>query len=111
MPNNDSSDESKPVSWGALASVQAQGGAVQDAGTEDLRTKIEEVLDQMIRPAVRQDGGFVDLVDVNPATGLVTIRLSGACNGCPSSSATLKFGIESTLKDMIPEVKTVEAVA
>lgn len=63
----------------------------------------------LIRPAVQADGGDVELVDVTPG-GVVRIRLHGACVGCPSSTVTLKMGIERNLRQHIPEVKTVEAV-
>lgn len=74
-----------------------------------LRDRVVSILD-LIRPAVQSDGGDVELVDVTPA-GLVRIRLHGACVGCPSSTMTLRIGIERNLKDNIPEVTGVEAVA
>lgn len=60
-----------------------------------------------IRPAVQADGGDVELVDLTP-TGVVKIRLHGACVGCPSSSITLKEGIERNLQEHVPEVSGVE---
>jgi Fe-S cluster biogenesis protein NfuA len=74
-----------------------------------LRQRIEDVLD-LIRPAVRADGGDIELVDVTPA-GVVQIRFHGACHGCPSSHMTLHMGIERNLRERIPEVAGVEAVA
>lgn len=73
-----------------------------------LRTRVEKILN-LIRPAVQSDGGDVELVDVTP-DGLVLIRLHGACVGCPSSSVTLKTGIERNLRDHVPEVTGVRAV-
>ncbi len=70
-----------------------------------LREKVEEVLEK-IRPALQNDGGDVELVDVDES-GVVKVRLKGACAGCPMSQMTLKQGIESTLKQEIPEVKEV----
>lgn len=63
----------------------------------------------LIRPAVQSDGGDIELVDVSEE-GIVRIRLHGACVGCPSSSMTLKIGIEQNLKEHIPEVTAVEAI-
>ncbi len=70
-----------------------------------LKEKVEAVLVK-IRPALQADGGDVELVDVGE-DGIVKVRLKGACAGCPMSQMTLKQGIESTLKQEIPEVKEV----
>ncbi len=70
--------------------------------------RVEAALD-MIRPALIMDGGNVDLVDVGE-DGVVSVRLVGACQGCPASSMTLKAGIEATLKEQVPEVTRVESV-
>ncbi len=73
----------------------------------DIEAKIKGVLDEYIRPAVEMDGGaisFSSFVD-----GKVKVLLQGACSGCPSSTVTLKAGIENLLKKMIPEVQEVEA--
>lgn len=72
----------------------------------DMREKIEQVLDQ-IRPHLRADGGDVELVDVSD--GVVTVRLTGACQGCPMSQMTLKNGVERVIKENVPEIKSVEA--
>ena len=71
-----------------------------------MQDKVEEVLNK-IRPALNRDGGDVELVGVND--GVVTVKLTGACSGCPMSSMTLKMGIEKILKQEIPEVKEVVA--
>ena len=63
----------------------------------------------MVRPSIQADGGDVELVDVS-ADGLVRIRLHGACVGCPSSSMTLREGIERNIRDHVPEVTGVEAL-
>lgn len=73
-----------------------------------LRERVAKVL-ELIRPAVQADGGDLELVDIDPA-GTVKIRLHGACVGCPSSSVTLKMGIERNLRAHVPEVKSVLAV-
>ena len=72
------------------------------------RAKVEEVLGT-IRPMLQADGGDVELVDVEE-DGTVKVRLKGACGGCPMSRITLKRGIEVRMKEVIPEVKSVEAV-
>ena len=72
------------------------------------RAKVEEVLEK-IRPALRFDGGDVELVDIGE-DGTVYVRLMGACHGCAMSLVTLKGGIEMKLKEEIPEVKEVIAV-
>jgi len=72
-----------------------------------VRDKVEEVLNQ-IRPSLRADGGDVELVDVKD--GIVSVKLTGACAGCPMSTITLKNGIERLLKEEIPGIKEVAAV-
>jgi Fe-S cluster biogenesis protein NfuA len=73
-----------------------------------MRDKVESVLDQ-IRPNLKMDGGDVELVDVSN-DGVVKVKLTGACGGCPMSMITLKMAIEKRLKEAIPEVRTVEQV-
>jgi Fe-S cluster biogenesis protein NfuA len=69
---------------------------------------VRRILD-LIRPAVQDDGGDVELVDMS-ADGLVRVRFHGACVGCPSSSITLQTGIERNLRDHVPEVTSVIAI-
>ena len=71
-----------------------------------MNERVEEVLDK-IRPSLVRDGGNVELVDVNDGT--VTVKLTGACGGCPMATMTLKMGIERVLKEEIPEIKEVVA--
>lgn len=73
-----------------------------------LREKVESALDK-VRPSLQADGGDVQLVDVGQ-DGVVKVRLTGACGGCPMSQMTLKMGIERILKQNIPEIQAVEAV-
>lgn len=73
-----------------------------------LKEKVEKALAD-IRPALQADGGDVELVEVSEE-GIVKVRLTGACGGCPMSTYTLKLGIEQRLKEKIPEVKGVEQV-
>jgi Fe-S cluster biogenesis protein NfuA len=64
---------------------------------------------ETIRPSLQADGGDVELVDVNDE-GIVSVRLVGACGGCPHATMTLKVGIERILREQIPQVKSVESV-
>jgi Fe-S cluster biogenesis protein NfuA len=72
-----------------------------------MREKVEAVLNQ-IRPTLAADGGDVELIDATD--GIVKVRLTGACGGCPMASMTLKHGVERVLKEQVPEVKEVVAV-
>jgi Fe-S cluster biogenesis protein NfuA len=73
----------------------------------EMKEKIEAALNK-VRPALMADGGNVELVDVQD--GVVKVRLTGACGGCPMSQMTLKMGIERLLKKEVPEIKEVVAV-
>jgi len=72
-----------------------------------MRDKVEAVLDD-IRPSLQADGGDVQLVDVKE--GVVTVRLLGACSGCPMATMTLQQGIERKLKEEVPEVNKVVGI-
>ncbi|QTA88698.1 NifU family protein [Desulfonema magnum] len=72
-----------------------------------MKEKVQKVLDK-IRPSLQADGGDVELIEVEES-GVVRVRLQGACAGCPMSQMTLKNGIEKLLKKEIPEVKSVES--
>ena len=80
--------------------------ATRTAPVED---RIEEVL-ATIRPAIRVDGGDIEFVEYDAASGCVRIRMVGACHACPMSMLTLKAGIEQRLRMIVPEVETVESV-
>lgn len=71
--------------------------------------EIKDLLDTRIRPAVARDGGDILFNRFDPATGVVYLHMRGACSGCPSSSATLRSGVENMLKHYVPEVTRVEA--
>ena len=71
--------------------------------------RVEKVLEK-IRPYIQSDGGDISLVSVDEANGIVKVSLSGACGTCPSSTATLKGGVERMVKQEIPEIKEVVAV-
>jgi Fe-S cluster biogenesis protein NfuA len=72
-----------------------------------VKEKVEAALNA-IRPALENDGGGVELVDVSD--GIVKVRLTGACGGCPMSTMTLKMGIERVIKEQVPEIKEVLSV-
>jgi Fe-S cluster biogenesis protein NfuA len=80
----------------------------QDFGNDPLVHQIRELLDTRIRPAVAQDGG--DIVFHSFEDGIVYLKMQGACSGCPSSTATLKSGIENMLRHYVPEVQEVRAI-
>ncbi len=71
--------------------------------------RVEKVLEK-IRPYIQSDGGDIALVSVDEAAGVVKVTLSGACGTCPSSTATLKGGVERMMRAEIPEIKEVVAV-
>jgi Fe-S cluster biogenesis protein NfuA len=74
-----------------------------------MKNKVAEVI-QTIRPHLQADGGDIELVDVDEETGKVSVRLQGACAGCPGAAMTLKMGVERRLKAEIPEVSEVVPV-
>ncbi len=80
---------------------------VQTAEVE-LKDKVEVALAQ-VRPMLQRDGGDVELVEVGE-DGIVKVRLQGACQGCPMAQMTLQMGIERVLKEMVPDIKSVQAV-
>ena len=75
---------------------------------KEIEKKIIKLLDTKIRPAVARDGGDIQFIDYE--NGTVRVKLKGSCSGCPSSTMTLKQGVQNLLKHYIPEVKDVEAI-
>lgn len=75
----------------------------------DTIERIERTLDTL-RPYIASHRGHVEVIDFDASAGLLTVRLGGACQGCSASTVTLKHGIESRLRAMVPEVKHVEAI-
>jgi len=71
--------------------------------------RVKDVIDR-IRPLLQADGGDIELVGVDESTGVVSVRLQGACRGCPGAVMTLKMGVERHLKEKVPEVTEVVAV-
>lgn len=122
--NDDNWQQLKPAVLGAIMEHYMSGAPVIEgdtaaatgtAGSEDfdeadaeIVSTIKELLDTRVRPAVAQDGG--DITFYGYRDGMVFLQMKGACSGCPSSTATLKHGIENLLKHFIPEIKEVQAV-
>jgi Fe-S cluster biogenesis protein NfuA len=79
------------------------------AANDDPETKIKDLLDKYVKPAVQMDGGHIEFKSFED--GVVTLALQGSCSSCPSSTLTLKSGIEGLLKRMVPEVEEVIAEA
>ncbi len=119
----------KPAILGAIADFLAAGLPVLKEGAEapsgapatplddyegedrEVVEQIIELIDTRVRPAVAADGGDIVFKHFEPRTGVVFLAMQGACSGCPSSTMTLKAGIENMLKHYVPEVAKVEAVA
>lgn len=87
----------------------ASGHAAHDGPDGDIVRQIKELLDTRVRPAVAQDGGDITFHGFD--RGVVYLHMQGACAGCPSSTLTLKMGIENLLRHYIPEVQEVRPVA
>jgi len=107
----------KPQVLAAIMEHFSSGQPVINAGAEEadtsgdedsLVTQIKDLIETRVRPAVAQDGG--DIIFRSFEDGIVYLHLQGSCAGCPSSSATLKHGIENMLKYYVPEVQAVQAV-
>ena len=73
-----------------------------------MKEKVQKAID-LIRPSLQADGGDVELIDVS-IDGIVKVKLTGACHGCPMSQMTLKMGIEKIIKTQVPDIKEVVAV-
>jgi len=93
----------------AMAKIEEERGVAYEYTGEqaELVKKIKELIDTYVKPAVEMDGGNIEFKNFDQ--GIVTVILQGSCSGCPSSSVTLKSGIEGMLKRMVPEVKEVVA--
>ncbi len=82
---------------------------IVDVNDSPIVGKIKKALDEYVRPAVESDGGAINFASFDEISGQVKVYLQGSCSGCPSSTVTLKDGIERLLKTMVPEVKEVVA--
>ncbi len=92
----------------AQADELAEGQEFYDAADQEIVVTIKELLDTRVRPAVAQDGG--DITFRGYENGTVFLHMKGACAGCPSSTATLKHGIQNLLRHFVPEVQQVEQI-
>jgi Fe-S cluster biogenesis protein NfuA len=114
----------KPAILGAIMEHFTQGrplieGSAGEAGEAEkiyegeeaeIVAQIKELIDTRVRPAVANDGGDIVFKAFDGATGIVSLHMRGSCAGCPSSTITLKHGIENMLRHYVPEVSAVEAV-
>ncbi len=102
-----------PVIHDGTAPVQTDANATTaddyEGDTAEIVTEILELIETRVRPAVAQDGGDITFQRFDADTGIVHLAMRGACAGCPSSTMTLKQGIENMLKAYVPEVNAVEA--
>jgi len=81
----------------------------EQAKTDTLTERVRQVVEH-IRPLLQQDGGDIELVSVDEPKGVVSVRLQGACRGCPGAAMTLKMGVERHLKQRVPEVRELVAL-
>lgn len=112
----------KPSVFSSVMDFYAEGGKVLDDAstgatdtviTEDdseVVAMIKELIETRVRPSVQEDGGDIVFKSFDEETGVVLLKLQGSCSGCPSSSVTLKSGIENMMMHYIPEVTSVEAI-
>lgn len=84
--------------------------AEKEKNVSELTQQVQGVIDN-IRPLLQADGGDIELVSVDESSGTVSVRLQGACRGCPSAAMTLKMGVERHMKEKVPAVTTVVAVS
>lgn len=90
------------------AAAEAEDEVVYEGEVLEIVDQIKDLIDTRVRPAVAQDGGDIIFKKFDPTSGVVLLTMKGACAGCPSSTMTLKSGIENLLKHYVPEVTSVE---
>lgn len=90
------------------AQTKAASDTAINEDDDEIVAMIKELLETRIRPAVQDDGGDIEFHGFDESTGIVKLKMQGACSGCPSSAVTLKTGIENMLMHYIPEIKGVE---
>lgn len=98
-------EDQKPV----FAPRTMEANTVRVEADSETVQKIKAVLEQYVRPAVESDGGAINFHSFDEQSGTVKVLLQGSCSGCPSSTLTLKAGIENLMTRLVPEVKLVEA--
>jgi Fe-S cluster biogenesis protein NfuA len=89
--------------------LQGEASPTTSAEEDEISAQIRELIETRVRPAVAQDGG--DIIFQGFESGVVYLHMQGSCSGCPSSTATLKMGIENMLKHYVPEVVEVRQIA
>jgi Fe-S cluster biogenesis protein NfuA len=92
------------------ASEEAEAGETYNEADAEVVDQIKELIETRVRPAVAQDGGDIIFRGFDGESGVVSLHLQGSCAGCPSSTMTLKNGIENMLRHYVPEVTAVQAV-
>ena len=107
--NNDLRDFLKEWLEAEKPIVEKKAPDLSDEEGDIIVKKIKQLLEDHVKPAVEMDGGAIDFKSFDE--GVVTVQMKGSCSGCPSSTMTLKSGIENLLKRMVPEVVAVEAEA
>jgi len=102
----------RPVLFDASAAVEAaeHDDRVYEGDAAEIVEQIKELIDTRVRPAVAQDGGDITFHSWDHDAGVVKLHMRGACAGCPSSTMTLKQGIQNMLRHYVPEVRAVEQV-
>lgn len=93
-----------------LTETETKTEIVYEGELGQIVAEIKDLLDTRVRPAVAQDGGDIEFDSFDMESGTLYLHMRGACAGCPSSSATLRQGVESLMKHYVPEVKQIEAV-
>ena len=93
-----------------LRETEVKSDIVYEGELGQIVAEIKDLLDTRVRPAVAQDGGDIEFDSFDLDSGTLYLHMRGACSGCPSSSATLRQGVESLMKHYVPEVKSIEAV-
>jgi Fe-S cluster biogenesis protein NfuA len=94
----------------AEKSASADNNGAVDEADSDVVKQIKELLNTRIRPAVAQDGGDIEFFRFDEENGILYVRMQGACAGCPSSTMTLKSGIENMMRHYVPQVQFVEQI-
>ncbi len=98
--------DSKPI----ITEIPTRSDTAINEDDDEIVATIKELIETRIRPAIQDDGGDIFYVGFDKDTGIVQVRLAGSCVGCPSSSITLRNGVENMLTHYIPEVKGIEEI-
>jgi Fe-S cluster biogenesis protein NfuA len=100
-------EENKPIFSENFRKPERQAANTITESDTDVEIRIKGVLEKYVKPAVEMDGGSISFVEFDTETGKLTLQLQGSCSGCPSSTVTLKQGIDGLMKRFVPEVKEV----